>query len=125
MKTRAFTLLVLTLFAVALPPVVSAADGTPRQRMEQRLPHLVELKKKKLAGENNRGLLEGRGTLSAEQSQLIEDENRDRETAYEEIAKRTGKPKEAVAKERAKDLAARAAAGDPVQAADGTWVEKK
>lgn len=124
MKTRSL-FLVLALFAgVAVAPVV-AADGTPRQRMEQRLPQIVELKKKKLIGENNRGLLEARGAVSAEQAQLIEAENADREIAYEEIAKRAGKPKDAVAKERASDLAKRAPAGELVQGPDGTWVEKK
>lgn len=121
-------LLVLVFAAVAcavVPPVSAAAEGDARSRMEQRLPSLVSLKQRKVVGENNRGFLEVRGTATAEETQLVEAENRDRDTAYGEIAAKVKTTKEVVGRDRAKIIAERSARGDLIQDVAGGWAEKR
>lgn len=120
-------LLVLALGLVtggaALP--LSAAENDARARMEQRLPSILSLKQRKIVGENNAGFLEVRGQATAEESQLVAAENRDRDQAYEEIARRAKTTKDVVGRDRAKVIVERSARGDLVQDASGAWTEKR
>ncbi|HEY8993204.1 MAG TPA: YdbL family protein [Lacunisphaera sp.] len=110
----AFCLVTLTVFAAE-----SAADI--RRRMEQRLPAIDSLKTSEAIGENNRGLLEVRGSGGADASSVVAEENRDREVVYALIAKETGATSDSVGRARAKQIAANSRPGVWVQEANGTW----
>ena len=95
-----------------------------RHRMEQRLPRIDAFKAQEILGENNRGLLEVRGSATDDATSLVADENRDREAVYALIAKETGVSSESVARARAKQIAANSRAGVWVQDDSGQWKKK-
>ncbi|WP_269523360.1 DUF1318 domain-containing protein [Coraliomargarita parva] len=73
--------------------LVSRADGSETeliQQMDARLASIVELKLAGKVGENNRALLEARSVLDRDERRLLSQENRDRLAFYEIIADRTG-----------------------------------
>lgn len=100
----------------------SAADI--RRRMEQRLPAIDTLKTSEAIGENNRGLLEVRGSGGADASSVVAEENRDREAVYALIAKETGATPDSVGRARAKQISANSRPGVWVQDASGAWKKK-
>lgn len=108
----------------ALTVTVSAQNaGAIRQRMEQRLPQIDELKAKGAIGENNRGLLEVR-EAAGNAASVVADENRDREAVYGLIAQQTGATADSVGRARAKQIAANAKSGVWVQDESGAWKKK-
>lgn len=114
-------MMVLLGFAV---PAALAQDAGLKQRLEQRLPALDDLRQRQVAGENNRGFLEVRGKATAEETELIETENRDRTAVYEAIAARSETTKDTVGRARAKQIAAASARGVLLQDANGAWAPK-
>ena len=125
MKTMTFLHVAIAVLLAGAPVCAPAQEATVKQRMEQRLPAVDALKVRRLVGENNRGYLEARGQLASGNAQLIEQENRDRDAAYEAIARQAGTTKEAVALKRAEQIALHSARGVWVQEAGGAWQEKK
>ena len=126
MKITFFHLLALVaVFSLGISaPVVRAQDlGAVKSRMAQRLSQLDQLKSKGSIGENNRGLVESRGTDAAAGA-VISAENSDREIVYAALAKQTGTSAEQVGRTRAKQIAAGSAAGVWVQKDDGSWQKK-
>lgn len=124
MKTqlvRALSMMVLLGLAV---PAALAQDAGLKQRLEQRLPALDDLRLRQVAGENNRGFLEVRGKATPEEEQLVEAENRDRTSVYEAIAARSETTKDTVGRARAKQIAAASARGVLLQDANGVWAPK-
>jgi hypothetical protein len=109
----------------ALTLTVSAAESAAviRQRMEQRLPQIDELKAKGAIGENNRGLLEVR-EAAAGADLVVSAENTDRAAVYALIAQQTGATSDSVGKARAKQIAASAKSGVWVQDESGAWKKK-
>lgn len=109
----------------ALTLTVSAAESAAaiRQRMEQRLPQLDDLKARGAIGENNRGFVEVRAA-AGNAATLVADENRDREAVYALIAQQTGATAESVGRARAKQIAANARSGVWVQDEGGAWKKK-
>jgi uncharacterized protein len=123
----AFLFRVLFLFtALGLgAAVVHAEDrGAVLARMEQRLGAIDALKERKLIGENNRGYVEARGTLTASDEKTVSDENSDRRAVYSSIAAETGSTPEQVGRLRAQKIAANTKRGVWIQAPDGQWSEK-
>ena len=117
--------MLVVLAAVALGPVAfSAQDGAVKARIEQRLGAVTALKDRGVAGENNRGFLEVRGTASAEDQKIISDENADRRSVYAAIAQQTGATPDAVGQKRAAQLAGLAKPGHWIQDAGGQWKKK-
>lgn len=117
----------LSLLAACVCLAVSAFGQNSReiqQRMRERLPQLDALKARELIGENNRGLVEVRGTDDAGAASVVADENRDRGQVYALIAKETGATPDAVGRARAKDIAARSRPGVWVQDESGRWARK-
>ena len=112
----------VALLGLALPVV--AQDASVKQRMEQRLPAIDELKQRKIVGENNRGYLELRTKASADETRLVDAENRDRDSVYDSIAQQAGTSKDAVGRRRAAQIATNSARGVWIQAADGSWSVK-
>jgi hypothetical protein len=123
MKTLSLRL-ILSLFALALVTVSARAEdlNTVRARMEQRLAKIDALKSGGALGENNRGLLEARA--AGEATGVAAEENRDRETVYTELAKRTGASADSVGRARAKQIASNSAPGVWLQRENGEWYQK-
>jgi uncharacterized protein YdbL (DUF1318 family) len=115
---------VLALAAVFATTSLRAEDlGAVKARMSQRLSQLDELKSSGAVGENNRGLVEVRGG-GANAANVVNAENRDRETVYAAIAKQTGSSSDAVGRARARQIAAASRPGVWLQKDDGSWYEK-
>ncbi|MFM9090419.1 MAG: YdbL family protein [Verrucomicrobiota bacterium] len=125
--TSRFSLLALFVSSIVLtaPVPLRAQDlGAIRARMEQRLDVLNAAKNKGVAGENNRGYLEARGSPSPGDQQVIQAENADRRQVYAAIASETGSSADEVGRQRAAQLAELARPGHWVQGADGSWRRK-
>lgn len=123
MNTRhLITLLILALFSTG---VASAQNlDAIRAEMAKRLPQVENLWRQGLVGENNEGYLSARGQLSEEQKKLIDAENTDRRQVYAAIARSTGSNPDAVGKQRAIQIATRAASGLWLQNERGDWYKK-
>jgi len=104
-------------FAASLP-----AQGI-KERMKERLPVIAELKQQGIVGEDNRGYLAFVGDVKSHET-LIEQENQDRKAIYTQIAAQQNTSISVVEKNRAFQLAERAAPGTYVQKPDGTWIRK-
>lgn len=113
----------LALCAFTATLVAAENAAAIRQRMEQRLSQLDDLKAKGAIGENNRGLVEVR-EAAGNAASLVADENRDREAVYALIAQQTGATADSVGRARAKQIAASAKSGVWVQDESGAWKKK-
>jgi len=127
MKT--FWIRSLFAFAALLATVVAtnlhAADlGAVKQRMAQRLSTVDALRDRGAVGENNRGFLEARGTLSAAENQTMADENSDRGAVYAALAQQTGSSADQVGRARAKQIAQGSKPGVWLQRESGDWYKK-
>ena len=117
-------LLILATLALA-PAMLHAQDlGAVKARIEQRLGSVNALKDRGVAGENNRGYLEARGSASAGDQKVIAEENGDRRTVYAALAQQTGATPDAVGRQRAQQIASIARAGHWLQDANGQWRQK-
>ncbi len=106
--------------------VLSAEDlDQIRDRMEERLSEIDDLKEQGRVGENNQALLTILGDISPEQEKMIKAENSDRLKVYEIIAEKTNQPIKKVQKQRAAQLAKNSAPGVYLQDAEGKWYRKK
>ena len=119
-----FITVFLALCVVAVSAFAAESAGDIRRRMEQRLPAIDRLKTAEAVGENNRGLLEVRGSVGADATAVVTDENRDREAVYALIAKETGASAESVGRARARQIAANSRPGVWVQDERGAWKKK-
>ena len=112
---------------LVLSPVYGFAAETEadiQARMIERVPTVDQLKTSELVGENNRGFLEQRGRLDAEQSVILADENADRHALYGIIASRSGLSIGVVGEGRAEQIRNRSASGVWLQGPDGEWYQK-
>jgi len=120
-----FTAIVMTLTALCVSaPVAEAQSPGIRQRMQERLSTIDTLKEEARVGENNKGLLSVRGSLNSDENAVVAAENSDREEVYEAIARRTGTDSETVGRNRAEQIADRAASGVWLQDQKGRWYRK-
>lgn len=112
---------------LAVAGVLAFAASVPAQgikeRMKERLPVIAELKKQGIVGEDNRGYLAFVGDVKSHET-LIDQENQDRKAIYAQIAAQQNTSISVVEKNRALQLAERAAPGTFVQKPDGTWIRK-
>ncbi|MGB0992501.1 MAG: YdbL family protein [Akkermansiaceae bacterium] len=92
-----------------------------KARMAKRLPQVVSILKSGAAGENNKGYLTVRGSLSAKDAAAVKAENADRKAVYTIIAKKTKSSVSAVGKTRAASIRKSAAKGTWIQLASGAW----
>jgi hypothetical protein len=109
---------------VAIPQPVFAQSPVLRQRMLERLPKIDALKAEGVVGENNQGFLSERAALGPAQASLVADENADRVLVYEDIARRSNTDAATVGRERAEQIADRAAPGCWLQDKNGRWYRK-
>lgn len=122
-RTRFLTLFA-TLCLVTLTAFAADSAADLRRRMEQRLSAIDRLKTAETVGENNKGLLEVRGSGGAEAGRVVAEENRDREAVYALIAQQTGATTDSVGRARAKQIAAGSRPGVWVQDEGGAWKKK-
>jgi uncharacterized protein len=115
-------ILVLVLMAVLTIAAPVLAQGI-KERMKARLPVIAELKIQGIVGENNSGYL-GFVTEQKSHEDVIAQENQDRKTIYSHIADQQNTQLVVVEKNRALQLAERAAPGTYIQKPDGSWVKK-
>jgi uncharacterized protein YdbL (DUF1318 family) len=120
-----FASLLLSLFAVCSLSAAPTADlGSVRQRMDSRLSSVDGLKARGVVGENNRGYLDARASLSPDESRILKEENEDRALVYGSIAQKTGQTTDQVARLRASKIASLSVAGVWVQRESGEWYKK-
>ena len=127
MKTFALLrvgLIAASLFAGAVAARAADDLGAVRSRMEKRIGSVNSLKDRGAVGENNRGLLEGRGALGGADQQVVNDENSDRRKVYAALGAQTGASADEVGRKRAAQLADLARPGHWVQTAGGEWRRK-
>ena len=117
-------LLAASLFTGAVAARAADDLGAVRSRMEKRIGSINALKDRGAVGENNRGLLEGRGALGGADQQVVNDENADRRKVYGALAAQTGASSDEVGRKRAAQLADLARPGHWVQTAGGEWRRK-
>lgn len=118
---RFLTLLAFLASALAL----SAQDlNSIRASMSERLPLVVQLLRKEIVGENNKGFLAVRGSPSEEQAKVISQENADRQALYGLLAEREGLKPEEVGRAQARQLAKLSAKGFWIQDEEGEWAQK-
>lgn len=114
------------IFAVAVSVVLMPHDFWARgikERMKNRLPRIVQMKEKGIIGENKSGYLSYVSDRKPN-TEVVENENRDRRKIYAYIADKQGTTLEKVEKLRAKQIARNAKPGDYLQKPDGTWYRK-
>ena len=94
-----------------------------KERMQERLPSIVELKKAGIVGENNLGYLEFVGA-DKKGEDIVTAENDDRKKVYEAIAKQSETTIELVGQRRAKQIAEKADPGEWIKDETGKWYQK-
>ena len=114
---------VMLLFFIATALSAAAWGQDIKDRMRDRLPDIVALKKAGVVGENNRGYLEIRNP-STNQKGLVDAENQDRQSIYNAIAKKQKTTAELVGQRRALQIAEKADPGTWIQDAQGRWRQK-
>jgi uncharacterized protein YdbL (DUF1318 family) len=123
MRIKQWALWLVLVIAAVLTVAGSLPAQGIKERMKDRLPVIAELKKQGIVGEDNRGYLTFVGKEKNHES-LIAQENQDRQTIYAQIAAQQNTSISVVEKNRALQLAERAAPGTYIQKPDGTWVKK-
>lgn len=115
----------VTLVWCALFTLTAAAQNLDavKARMLQRVTAIDQLKEQGVVGETSRGFLAFVGAKQL-QADLVDAENRDRETVYNAIAKQTGAAAADVGRRRARQIADNARPGDYLQTAAGKWKKK-
>jgi uncharacterized protein YdbL (DUF1318 family) len=126
MKTTLVFRLVFLLAAAGFGAAIVRAEDQDavKARMAQRLSAVDALRDRQMAGENNRGYLEARGTVSGAEQKIISDENADRRQVYQALAAATKSDPDTVGRQRAQHLAMRSKSGVWVQNASGEWAQK-
>lgn len=116
-------LMVLIMITGILAMTSTAWAQGLKERMQSRLPTIVDLKARGIVGEDNNGFLafiKGQN----EKKDVVAAENKDRQTVYAAIAKKQGTTVELVGQRRALQLAEKAKPGEWLQKPDGKWYQK-
>lgn len=126
MKSLPFCGALLLAGLVALAPLAARAQSPAelKARIESRLGAVDALKERGLAGENNRGFLEARGSASAADQKTISDENADRRAVYAYLAGQTNSDADTVGRVRAQKISIASKRGVWVQDPNGEWRQK-
>jgi uncharacterized protein YdbL (DUF1318 family) len=123
MKAFHFSVLLSFFFSSALS--LTAADlREVKSDMKERKPAIEALWAAGKIGENNRGFVEARASLKAEEKKLLQAENADRKIVYQAIARSARTTPEKVGTQRAAQISQRAAKGLWLEDAEGNWYRK-
>ena len=123
MKTRQITVFGIMFMLVAVFAVQGAFANDIKDRMKQRLPVIVQMKLQGIVGENADGFLEfvaGNKT----NADVIESENKDRQTVYSAISAQQGVDAATVGKRRALQIVNQAQKGEYLKNEAGVWYKK-
>ncbi len=121
MKRTLSTILVIALTAVS---AMGQTASELKQRMNDRLPAIIELKTTQTIGENNQAYLAILKEVTEAQAILVQEENADRRSVYTMLAKQINAPIDLVQKKRAAQLRDLASPGTKVQTPEGDWIVK-
>jgi uncharacterized protein len=122
MKKISYKLLLALISILIICSSTLYAQGI-KERMQERLPSIVELKKAGIVGENNLGYLEFVGA-DKKGEDIVTAENDDRKKVYEAIAKQSETTIELVGQRRAKQIAEKADPGEWLKDDSGKWYQK-
>lgn len=126
MKKMIRVFLSVLIFASCFSAVQGADAKTLKKNMKERLTKIVDLKKRGIVGEDNKGYLAPvEQTLNEADAALVKAENADRKTIYTAIGKQQGASAEDVGKRRAIRLSNLAFPGTYVMDETGKWVKKE
>jgi len=118
------TILALSLLAITALSVTGQTAAELKQRMNDRLPAILEMKTAQLVGENNEAYLTILKEVSESQATTVQQENADRRAVYTMLSKQTGATLDLVQKKRAEQLRELATSGTMIQTAEGAWQAK-
>lgn len=118
------TILALSLIAITALSVTGQTAAELKQRMNDRLPAILEMKTAQLVGENNEAYLTILKEVSESQATTVQQENADRRAVYTMLSKQTGATLDLVQKKRAEQLRELATSGTMIQTAEGAWQAK-
>ena len=121
MKRTLSTILIIALTAVS---AMGQTASELKQRMNDRLPAIIELKTTQTIGENNQAYLAILKEVTEAQAILVQEENADRRSVYTMLAKQINAPIDLVQKKRAAQLRDLASPGTMVQTPEGEWIVK-
>jgi uncharacterized protein YdbL (DUF1318 family) len=96
-----------------------------KARFLQRKPVIERMKNQEKVGENNVGKLVPRAQLNKNENGIVRAENADRETVYQEIARKFNISLLKVGQRRALKIAELARPGHWLQHPDGHWYRKE
>lgn len=122
MHNRIIFIVIVTVAALFITGL-NAPAASVKERMLGRIPAINALKDKGLIGENNKGYLSYRSADKPEQN-LVNGENKDRESVYQAIAQKQKVDIGLVGQRRAKQIADLGKKGHWFQKPDGTWYKK-
>lgn len=124
MKLARIILLTLIAAVLGAPAFAQGDEGAIKERIRARVAQVDQLKAAGVVGENNQGLLEQRGALDPQQTQVLNAENTDRRALYAILGSRLGLTPAVVGQQRAEQLRNNSAPGVWLQAAGGSWYKK-
>jgi uncharacterized protein YdbL (DUF1318 family) len=124
MKITRVLLLSFIAAMVGISAFGAETQDTVKARIQARLGAVDQLKTTGRVGENNKGFLEQRDTLSSEQSQVMREENDDRRALYGMIAAELGYASSVIGEQRAAQIRKNSVAGIWLQAPAGNWYQK-
>lgn len=108
-------------YAQEEPDFPSDVKAAIERRKERRLT-LTSWEAKGAIGENTRGLVEVKdASAGSEVSNLVQEENSDRNSIYNYVASKNGASEDETGKLFAKRIQADAPQGTPIEAPDGSW----
>ncbi len=119
--TAMVTIILAAIFTTGIAEFAGAADL--KARFKARLPAILDMKAKRIVGENKMGFLEFVGGKKVNQA-VVAEENSDRLKVYAAIAKKQGTTPDAVGVRRALQIASKAKPGEMIQDANGKWYKK-
>ncbi len=122
-KLLKILLSIIVIYIVVITNLTHAEEDI-KSRMKSRLSTIITLKTKGIIGENNKGYLEFLGSDKSKKD-VIDAENKDRETVYTDIAKEQKTTAEVVGRRRATQIAEKANPGEWIQKESGEWYQKK
>ena len=123
MKLKSSVLFFIGFFLAVL--FLTAEDQALKERFLKRKPVIEEMKNLEKVGENNVGKLVPRAQLNKKENGIVRAENNDRETVYQEIAKKFNISLLKVGQRRALQIAELASPEHWLQHPDGYWYQKE
>ena len=121
-RLKTFFPLFILLLTVSFLITPASQAASPKDRMIARLPVINTLKDKGVLGEDNLGFLQFRG--AEQEKKMVNEENADRRSIYQEIAEKQRVNPTLVGQRRAKQIAQKAKAGHWLQNESGKWYKK-